>query len=200
MKILKKHRPVLLIDQDDVLAEYIKGVIEVFNEKYHTNYTIEDCICWDLVSIFGEKILELMHQPELFRNLQPVEEALEVFKRLYESNLFDMYIVTAAHPSSVEAKYEWIRSYMPFFPQNHVIICAVKHMVKGDYLLDDGMHNIIDFNEAGGTSIIFDRPHNQHACSGYPRVKGWREFEKWIMDECYPNAYEQYYEIDEKAI
>lgn len=200
MRTLQKHKPVLLIDQDDVLAEYIKGVVEIFNEKYDTNYTTDDCVCWDLVSIFGEEILELMHQPELFRNLEPVLEAIETFQRLYESNLFDMYIVTAAHPRSVEAKYEWIRNYMPFFPQNHIIICSVKHMVKGDYLLDDGMHNIIDFREAGGTPVIFDRPHNQNACSSYPRVKGWRDFEKWIINECYPDIHEQYYEIEKEII
>lgn len=200
MRTLQKHKPVLLIDQDDVLAEYIKGVVEIFNEKYDTNYTTDDCVCWDLVSIFGEEILELMHQPELFRNLEPVLEAIETFQRLYESNLFDMYIVTAAHPRSVEAKYEWIRNYMPFFPQNHIIICSVKHMVKGDYLLDDGMHNIIDFREAGGTPVIFDRPHNQNACSSYPRVKGWRDFEKWIINECYPDIYEQHYEIEKEII
>ncbi len=200
MRTLQKHKPVLLIDQDDVLAEYIKGVVEIFNEKYDTNYTTDDCVCWDLVSIFGEEILELMHQPELFRNLEPVLEAIETFQRLYESNLFDMYIVTAAHPRSVEAKYEWIRNYMPFFPQNHIIICSVKHMVKGDYLLDDGMHNIIDFREAGGTPVIFDRPHNQNACSSYPRVKGWRDFEKWIINECYPDIHEKYYEIEKEII
>lgn len=200
VKTLQKHKPVLLIDQDDVLAEYIKGVVENFNEKYNTNYTTDDCVCWDLVSVFGEDILTIMHEPELFRNLKPVEEAIETFKRLYESNLFEMYIVTAAHPSSVEAKYEWIKQYMPFFPQNHIIISSVKYMIKGDYLLDDGMHNIVAFKEAGGTSIIFDRPHNQKECSSYPRVKSWREFEKWIMNECYPNVYEQIYEVDKEAI
>lgn len=200
VKALHRHKPVLLIDQDDVLAEYIKGVVESFNEKYQTNYSTEDCVCWDLVSVFGEEILEIMHQPKLFRQLEPVTEAIETFKRLYESDLFEMYIVTAAHPSSVEAKYEWIKQYMPFFPQSHMIISSVKYMIKGDYLLDDGMHNIVAFKEAGGTPVIFDRPHNQTACSSYARVRSWKEFEKWIINECYPNMYEDLYTEDKKAI
>lgn len=56
-----------------------------------------------------------MHRPKLFRELEPVANAIEVFERLYKSNLFEMYIVTAAHPSSVEPKHEWIKEYMPFF-------------------------------------------------------------------------------------
>lgn len=200
MDTLQKRKPVLLIDQDDVLAEYIKGVIEAFNERYEKDFKIEDCIDWDLVSIFGEQILDVMHRPELFRHLAPVEDAIATFKRLYESGLFEMYIVTAAHPSSVEAKYEWLKEYMPFFPQNHVIVCAVKNMIKGDYLLDDGMHNITAFKEAGGTPIIFDRPHNREKAFECPRIASWMEFEDWIVNECYPELHGRYFEIEEKII
>lgn len=200
MDTLQKRKPVLLIDQDDVLAEYIKGVIEVFNERYQKDFKTDDCVKWDLVSIFGEQILEIMHQPELFRHLQPVEGAIETFERLYKSGLFEMYIVTAAHPSSVEAKHEWLKEYMPFFPQNHVIVCSVKYMIKGDYLLDDGLHNITAFKEAGGTSIIFDRAHNRQTTIDYPRISKWEEFEEWIINECYPEMRAHYFDREEKVI
>lgn len=200
MRILQTRKPILLVDQDDVLAEYIKGVTAKFNEEYETDFTIEDCVDWDLVSIFGEQILEVMHRPELFRNLEPVPNALEVFERLYKSDLFEMYIVTAAHPSSVEPKHEWLKAYMPFFPLNRVIVCSAKHMIKGDYLLDDGLHNIRDFAEAGGTPIIFDRPHNRKEGIHYTRIENWVEFEEWIINECYPEHYTHYFETEEDVI
>lgn len=197
---MKKRKPVLLIDQDDVLAAYIKGVIQVFNERYQKNFKIDDCVEWNLVSIFGEQILEVMHEPELFRHLEPVEGAIETFERLYRSDLFEMYIVTAAHPSSVEAKHEWLKEYMPFFPQNHVIVCSVKNMIKGDYLLDDGLHNIMAFKEAGGRPIIFDKPHNRDTSIECPRISSWREFEELIINECYPELRGYYFETKEKVI
>lgn len=200
MRILQARKPILLVDQDDVLAEYIKGVIVEFNKEYDTDFTIEDCVDWDLVSIFGEQILDAMHRPKLFRELEPVANAIEVFERLYKSNLFEMYIVTAAHPSSVEPKHEWIKEYMPFFPLNHVIVCSKKQMIKGDYLLDDGLHNIKDFAEVGGTPIIFDRPHNRKEGIDYTRIGNWLEFEEWIMNECYPGQYTHYFEKEETAI
>ena len=163
---MTSNKPVLLIDQDDVLAEYIKGVVEAFNNKYETNFTTEDCTTWDLTSVFGESIINVMHEPELFYNLEPVIDAIEVFERLYKSGLFEMYIVTAAHPRSVEAKYWWIEKYMPFLPQSHIIVSSAKYMIKGDYLLDDGMHNIKAFKEAGGTPVVFKRPHNQNQREG----------------------------------
>ena len=64
-------------------------------------------------------------------------------------------------------------------------------MIKGDFLLDDGMHNIEEFLEAGGTPIIFDRPHNRHKGQGIIRVKDWLTFERVIMEMCYPEKLEE---------
>ena len=198
---MKITKPVLLIDQDDVMAEYILGVVELFNDKYKTHFEAKDCVRWDLISVFGEEIETVMHEPQLFRTLKPTQHAIETFQRLYESNLFEMYIVTAAHPSSVEAKFEWIKEHMPFFPTQHVIVSSVKYMIKGDYLLDDGMHNIEAFQKAGGQSIIFNRPHNKEAVSkDYKRISDWLEFEEYIIKTCYPEQAETYFETLEEAI
>ena len=98
----------LLIDQDDVLAQYIDAVVAAYNKKYDTQITVEQCVNWNLYTLFGEEVETVMHEPELFRALTPVPYAIEVFERLYNSSLFEMYIVTAAHPNTVAAKYEWI--------------------------------------------------------------------------------------------
>ena len=182
---MNQKKMTILIDQDDVLAEYIKGVTKAYNDKYDADIPVEACTSWDLHSIFGEEIETVMHEPELFRNLEPVEHAIEVFERLYKSNLFEMYIVTAAHPRSVEAKFEWIKEHLPFFPEDRVIVCKRKYVIKGDVLLDDGMHNIEAFLEKGGTSIVFDRPHNRHQGQGIMRVKDWLTFEKMVMELFY---------------
>lgn len=174
----------LLIDQDDVLAEYITGVTCAFNEKYNTAYTAEDCNTWDLYSVFGEEVETVMHKPELFRNLEPVKDAIEVFERLYLCGLFEMYIVSAANPCSVEAKCQWLKEFLPFFPEERFIMCRRKNMIKGDFLLDDGMHNIEAFASEGGIPIIFDRPHNRGLGKGYYRVSSWLEFENLIMTLC----------------
>lgn len=188
------QKPVLLIDQDDVLAEYMKTVTYKFNEIHQTNFKPEDCNCWDLEKIFGDRIFDIMYEPSIFRNLEPVPHALEVFERLYKSNLFEMFIVTAAHPASVEAKYEWIKEHLPFFPLSHVIICSSKYMVKGDFLLDDGMHNIDAFGEYGGEPIIFNRPHNLGNESKYNRMSNWLEFEAFIMEKCYGVCSKTYFQ------
>lgn len=185
---MKNSRPVVLIDQDDVLAEYIKGVTEAFNKKFYTSYMPEQCKSWNLCELFGEEIIQVMHEPELFINLEPVNDAIDVFKRLYYSEKIEMYIVTAAHPRTVEAKFAWIEKHLPFFPKKQVIVCSAKHMIKGDYLLDDGMHNIYDFAKAGGKPIVFERSHNREEIHKFPTVDGWIAFEKYLENELRKNT------------
>ena len=192
--MMEKKKKILLIDQDDVLAEYIEGVAIAYNKKYNTSKTAEDCTCWDLYAVFGNEVDTVMHDPELFRHLKPVKYALEVFERLYKSELFEMYIVTAAQSTTVEAKHEWIKTYLPYFPQEQIIVCRKKGMIRGDFLLDDGMHNIEEFAASGGTPIIFDRPHNRNADKGYMRVKDWLEFERKIVELCYPQFTYPYFD------
>ncbi len=198
---MNRDKITLLIDQDDVLAEYIQEVTRVYNQKYDTNITTDMCNNWNLHKVFGERIETVMHDPEIFRNLEPTKDAIEVFTRMYFSGLFEMYIVTAAQASSVEAKHEWINNYLPFFPEEHIIICRKKSMIRGDYLLDDGMHNIEAFASSGGKPIIFNRAHNLEHEASYNRVSGWKEFERLILEETYPDKVEEYYkELQKKAI
>lgn len=196
------HKPVLLIDQDDVLAEYITGVVKAFNKKYGTHFEPNQCTSWDLISIFGEEIKTVMHEPELFRNLEPVPDAIKTFERLYKSNLFEIYIVTAAHPRSVEAKYEWLKKYMPYFPESNIIVSSAKFMIKGDYLLDDGMHNIKAFAEVGGKPIVFKRPHNKVERKQFNSIGNWKEFERFIIQECYEELVPVYFQegVDDKEV
>ncbi len=198
---MNKSKITLLIDQDDVLAEYIKEVTRVYNDRYNTNITTDMCTNWNLHKVFGERIETVMHDPEIFRNLEPTKDAIEVFTRMYFSGLFEMYIVTAAQAGSVEAKHEWINNYLPFFPEEHIIICRRKHMIRGDYLLDDGMHNIEAFASSGGIPVIFNRAHNIEHESNHTRVSGWKEFERLILEQNYPEKIEEYYkELQKKAI
>ena len=56
----------------------------------------------------------------------------------------------------------------------------------GNYLKPDSvLGNIEDFKKAGGTPIIFNRPHNELSGQGILRVKDWLEFEKLIMQLFY---------------
>lgn len=181
---LQDRLPRILVDQDDVLALFVHGVVQKFNARYGTNFTIEDCNQWNLENVFGPKVWDLVKEEGFFWNLEPVPGALEVFKRLYTSGRYDMYIVTASEPHAYVEKIQWLEYYMPFFSiDKHFISCKSKDAVWGDVLLDDGMHNIEAFHGIG-ESIVFDRPHNRHLI-GFKRIYNWYEFEQYIENKFY---------------
>lgn len=104
----------LFFDLDGVLADYKKGLAK--NQR--------------------------PDQPLFFRNLEPVEGAIEAVKRLAER--FDVYILTRGpwdHPIAWGEKVEWVEQWLgePF--KHRVIICSHKWVVNGDYLVDDKLEN-----------------------------------------------------------
>lgn len=181
---MQDRLPRILVDQDDVLALFVDGLVKKFNERFGTNYTPQDCNQWNLENVFGHRVWEIVYEKGFFRNLEPVPGAIEVFKRLYTSGRYDMFIVTASEPSAYVEKIEWLKYHMPFFSiDKHFIACKSKDAVWGDVLLDDGLHNIQAFIGIG-ESIIFNRPHNKHLI-GFKRIHDWYEFESYIENKFY---------------
>jgi 5'(3')-deoxyribonucleotidase len=180
---LDARLPRILIDQDNVLAKLIPGIVNQFNQLNGTNHQSEECIDWDLTKTLGPKVNEIFTKSGLFRDLEPVRGALEVFERLFKSGRYDMYIVSAAEPLSYSEKVDWIKEHLPFFPLKNLIVCHTKDAIWGDILLDDGAHNIKAF-EGIGEPVVFDMPHNRHL-EGYERVYDWYQFEKYINEKFY---------------
>lgn len=63
-----------------------------------------------------------------------------------------------------------------------MIITANKQMIRGDVLIDDGVHNL-----EGGSykKILMTAPHNRNydaEANGMIRVSNWTEIEKSIFD------------------
>ena len=181
---LKDRLPRILVDQDDVLAAFVDGLVEKFNERFGTQFSSNDCRQWNLEKTFGKQVWDIVYKKGFFRSLKPVPGALETFKRLYTSDRYDMFIVTASEPEAYVEKVDWIKHYMPYFNiDKHFIACKSKDAVWGDILLDDGMHNIEAFYGIG-ESVVYNRPHNQHLV-GYKRVYNWREFEDYVEQKFY---------------
>lgn len=107
----------IAIDMDEVMADFNKKHLALFNADYGEVLTVED--------LHGKKLRELrpdlvneirgyLKDPGYFRDLEVIQDAQEVIKELHES--YEVYIATAAmhFPSSFTAKYEWLQEHFPF--------------------------------------------------------------------------------------
>ena len=96
----------------------------------------------------------------------------------------EIYIVTSAHPDMIKWKAEWLQRELPEIPWSHVIVANNKSLIKGDILVDDGLHNLY---EGSYIKVLFDKPWNRNVNKNkltdiIHRVHNWKELIDLIRD------------------
>ena len=111
-------KPILLIDMDEVLADFKGGVTD--EEK-------------------TEWCPETMYEEGFFFNLKPVSGAMGAVKKLWESDLFDIHICStpvAGLHWSYSDKSAWISKYFPYL-YKRIILTQNKKLITADIAIDD---------------------------------------------------------------
>ena len=107
-------KKIIYIDLDNTLSDYL-GAAKELNVKPK-----------DAKHIIG-----------FFRNLKPMEGAIESYNKL--AKYFDVYILSTSPwsmPNALMEKLEWVKKYLPNAYKN-VIFSHHKNLNIGDYLIDD---------------------------------------------------------------
>jgi 5'-nucleotidase len=115
-----KTKPILLVDQDDVLADFIGAAAN----SIRLNPAIKFPQC----------------QYKFFENLKPIDDAIESINKLKE--YYDVCILTRPsvfNPLCYTEKRVWIEMFLGFDTCRNLILACDKTMVMGDYLIDDNI-------------------------------------------------------------
>ena len=75
---------------------------------------------------------------------------------------------------------------LPEIPWSHVIMANNKSLIKGDILVDDGLHNLYD---GSYIKVLFDKPWNRNVDKSkltdiIHRVHNWDEIVRLVEDLC----------------
>lgn len=165
-------RAVVLCDLDecvvDLLAEWCRHYHQVGGElltpEHFTKYRWEEQV--NRPDLFRQ----VLKSGGLFSSAPPRPGAVEALGRLWNRDI-DTYLVTAVmadNARAYDAKMGWLWRHMPWFPRDRVIFTQHKHLVRGDYLIDDSSDNLNKWADAqpyirgiaGGMALLIDRPHN----------------------------------------
>lgn len=169
----------ILVDMDDTIEQLLRAWIRGVNEKYGRNAVYEDFKTWDVSAPYPgltkEQVYDIILQPGFWRTVEPIPGAAEGLRRLMEAG-HRIYIVTATPFQSVSEKMtDLLFKYFPFLTWDQVIITANKQLIRGDVLIDDGVHNL----EGGDyVKILMTAPHNlsyNAEANGMIRVHSWAE-------------------------
>ena len=145
----------LLIDMDGVLADFGKKVNEIDLD--------------DTISMYFKKSPDEIEG--VFRDLEPLKNAVKSVIKLHESGKYDLFIATTApwnNPSSFSDKRIWIEEHFGEIFKKKMFITHRKDLLIGDYLIDDRLANgAKDFK---GELIHFGWNYE---------TKSWNEYKDW---------------------
>ena len=137
---------IILVDMDDTIEHLLKAWVNGVTEKYGRCVSCDEIVSWDVSAAFPglthEQVYEIPMKPGFWKTVEPIEDAPEVLSRLIASGN-EVYIVTATPYESIfEKMSEVLFKYFPFLSWDQVIVTSRKQLIRGDVLIDDGIHNL----------------------------------------------------------
>ena len=170
---------IILVDMDDTIEQLLPALVNRANERFHRSASLDEITDWSIVCAYPgiekRQILNLMYEPGFWDTVEPVPGAADALRYLMGKG-HQVYIVTATEFDHVPEKMERVLfRYFPFLSRDQVIITGRKQMIRGDVLIDDGIHNL-----EGGEyrKILFTAPYNKDydaEANGMIRVHSWKE-------------------------
>ncbi|TQR20653.1 5' nucleotidase, NT5C type [Psychrobacillus vulpis] len=172
----------IAIDMDEVISQFSTKCIQLFNNEFNINYSVNDLHGKKLVELdkrFERKVNEYLSLESFFLSLEVVKDSQQVIKKL--SSQYEIFIVTAAmdFPSSLAPKYKWLKKNYDFLNEKNFVFCGDKSIIRADYLIDDTPENLETFK---GKGILFTAPHNMQE-TRYFRLNNWYEIEKYFNNK-----------------
>jgi 5'(3')-deoxyribonucleotidase len=166
---------VLCVDIDNTLCNLQEVVVNLFNERHRTNYTLNDFTSYDVMSVLptdeGIKMQEMYGEHGLYNLVKPLPGAQDAIQKLI-NNGHQVYLVTDAVPSTYNEKLNFIHRYFPFVDDAHIVSMKHKWMFRCDAMIEDNFANLIA------------KPYYHRICFNYP----WNQSNKdYVYDikRCY---------------
>ena len=172
----------IFVDVDDVCALLSPVWLGKYNKDFDDNLTedkIHDWGTWKYVKHeCGRKIYDYLLDPHLYDTVLPRDGSLEGVKSLRAMGLRVVF-ATSTPIETAGRKFYWLEEhgYQPNI-QDYVEI-SDKSLLNGDYIFDDGFHNVEHFVRRG---ILLTRPWNEQYKWG-TRVNNWNQLIHYISEK-----------------
>lgn len=159
----------VFLDMDGVLTDFIGAASRFLG----LSYSHEDYTDWDAIYDYYDGSVDQFWRefPEEFWS-DYIGWMPDGKKILAVVEPYDPVILTCPGPySGGQGKIDWIRNHLPhFYESGRYLLGPAKMYVSrpGTILIDDGDHNIEDWEINGGWGILVPRPWN---AGRYPRME-----------------------------
>lgn len=193
-------KKIIAIDIDEVLSPLHDLFFAHHNEVYGTNYPIRDPEGGYFIHEYSDepkdellKRIKNFVVGEAFKNVQPLEYAVEVLSRLKEN--FKLVIITSRQDFYHDITYDWLSKHFPevFFEIRFTEYIQGKGAripkseickeLGAEFIIEDNLEAVLGCAAAGVTSLLFgDYPWNkaQTIPKNVVRVTDWRAVEEYF--------------------
>ena len=170
--LMKNYRFTIGIDCDDVLLPCCIQAVDWANRDYHFDppLAIDEITSWN-VGGRGSVIYDYFKKREFFEAQEPLPGAQEFLRKL--SRKGELFCVTAVEPEFMDIRIKQIIKFFPQIKKENIIPAYRKDLIKLDFLLDDGAHNIL--NSTAKFPVLLRRPWNKNI-TGALSVNNYDEF------------------------
>ena len=166
---------IIIIDCDDVLYQCNQEAVSRLNETHNYSFSIEDITKWGKLDSPLDQRLDFFFDPDFVSGIPLYPGAVEFILQL--NHVAQVILATCVPQCCISARKESLRIHFPEIKD--IYIGEKKDSLKGDYLLDDGIHNLE--KSSCIHPVVFDQPWNKD--SRFPRVKNYGEFLELIEEE-----------------
>ena len=186
------------IDLDEVLCEFVRGLIDFHNAEFGTSFVYDDFFSFNFWEVWGGSFDDMLlkikkyHESNYFLNVGVVPGAVDAVRCLSENH--DLFVITARWDSVKSETLSWLNKYFNgLFEDVFFINHWSQDKVNGskgdvcdrlnlDLFIDDYAPYAVDClrKKSDGSFrkvILFNRPWNRDVSvpEGVVRVDSWSE-------------------------
>ena len=168
---------ILAIDVDNVICNLQEVVLNLFNQRHGTHYTLNDFTEYDVMNVLptaeAVKMKGIYSESGLYNLVKPLPGAQDALEKLINAG-HQVYLVTDAVPETYSEKIAFIHRFFPFIDDAHIVSMKHKWMFKCDIMIEDNLANLLA--KPYYYRILMNWPWNQSKKDyiyGIERCYGW---------------------------
>ena len=170
---------VIAVDVDDTICNLQEVVVDLFNKRFGSNYTINDFTEYDIMNVLSTQdaivMKDIYGESGLYNKVKLMPGAQDAIEKLINLG-HQVYLVTAAIPETYGEKVAFIKRFFPYIDDSHIVAMKHKHMFKCDVMIEDNLQALLA--KPYYHRICFDQPWNRQVNDwtyDIHRCKNWHE-------------------------
>lgn len=176
---------VVILDNDDVIVDFVGTLVRKYNEKYGTNYTPEEDVTeWNINNEKFEHGLFTMvkDDPNIIFDMPLRENKIkDVLEKYYNLGVRFYMVSNTMEEGTFDNKVELLRRFGIDKYFDKFVKTDCKFIVKADVIIDDYIGNLDDYKKYHpfAWTLLMDDCHNKNVDKEgiHTRVRNWDEID-----------------------